>query len=78
MSNSHFLIDGRSRALVGAAKKIESLRLSILEAVNAEYAQQLAKAGPLRRLWLRSAIVREVNTRLAAEIETFAPSDGLY
>jgi hypothetical protein len=78
MANSQFLQDGRRRAIKGAAEKIEELRTRITAEVEAEYSEELAEAGVLRRLWLRRIIAQEIEVRLAREIDNFAPHDGLY
>jgi hypothetical protein len=78
MNDSRFLVDGRDRALHGAAAEIDRIERPIREAVEARYADRLAQAGPLRRWWLRKLIAREIRARLNEEIEKFAPSDGLY
>jgi hypothetical protein len=53
--------------------------------VEAQYADRLATAGPLRRLWLRICIritvCRRISAemeRISAEIERQAPRDALY
>jgi hypothetical protein len=62
----------------GAARIAEHLRKEIEQQVRAKYAQRLATAGPLRRLWLRVKMYFEVERRLRRELKEKAPKDALY
>jgi hypothetical protein len=62
----------------GAARIAEHLRNEIKQEVRAKYAERLATAGPLRRLWLRVKMYFEVERRLRRELKHKAPKDALY
>lgn len=59
--------DGRRRALDGSIGEIR-------REVETKYAEELRKAGPLRRMLLRCRIEWEIRR----EARRIAPPDGLY
>jgi len=67
--SSSFILDGRSRALRGG-----QLKERICAEVMSQYADELARAGFVRRIILRYKISREIKK----ELEKIAPSDALY
>jgi len=50
----------------------------IRQEVLAEYAEALSHAGPLRRLWLRLRISREIRRRLDCELSRYDSPYNLY
>ena len=78
MTDSRIVADGSDRAIKGASEQIAAVSKQIQLAVESEYATQLANAGRLRRAYLRLLIGREVNRRIAAEVEKIAPHDAFY
>jgi hypothetical protein len=77
-ANPRFLKGGWRRAIRGAAAQIKEARQRITAEVALEYQEQLAGAGRFRRFWLGWRKSREINARLAEQIEEFAPRDALY
>ncbi len=73
-----FLIDGQKRALEGGQFRVDEIRRQVRQAVEAQYAEGLDNAGLLRRMVLRVKMSREIRRRVRAEIEKFAPRDGMY
>ena len=71
MPRSRFVENGRQRA-------IEGIRAEVRQAVEAKYAEPLEQAGPLRRIYLRWQMAREITRRARSQIERMAPRDGLY
>ena len=78
MTDSGIVADGRDRALAGAHEQMTRLSLEIKAAVESEFAGRLAAAGVVRRAYLRLRMRREVQRRIAREIEKKAPRGGLY
>lgn len=78
MSNHRFLQDGRRRALRGAAGRLAELKQRIQASVEAEYADQLARARGFQRLRLRVMIARRVKQEFERERDNVAPKGGLY
>jgi hypothetical protein len=74
-SSPSIVSGGRNRAVkeILKARKPEIRRL-----VEEKYADRLATAGAMRRIWIRFLIRREVKRRLADEVRQSAPSGGLY
>lgn len=70
--------DGPKRALEGSREQIAKRRKEIQVAVESEYAARMARAGNLRRAYLRLRMRGEVKRRIASELEKIAPSGGLY
>jgi hypothetical protein len=64
---NQFVADGDERARGAIRTEVEA-------AVRGKYADELARAGFVRRMWLRWVIHREIER----ELEKRAPSDGLY
>jgi hypothetical protein len=50
----------------------------IRQEVLAEYAEALSQAGPLRRLWLRIRIWRQIRRRLGREFSRYDSPYNLY
>jgi hypothetical protein len=70
-----FVEDGHQRAV----QAIEGpLLAEIRAAVEAEFADRLATAGPVGRLLIRRAVEREIQRRLRQAIEKHAPPWALY
>jgi len=74
-TSSGFVADGHERAVGGIT---EALLPEIQEAVEAKYAAELSQAGPLRRLWIRLRIHREIKRLVAEEIRKKASPDAMY
>lgn len=73
-----FVSDGRARALRSSQERIAALRRRVVREVLAEHSERLRVSGPLKRMWLRMRMRREIRRSVAAEIERIAPEDGLY
>jgi hypothetical protein len=78
MAKSRFVVDGHSRALAGLREEAADMERRIRQAVEQEYAPKLAKAGPLRRMYLRMRIRQEIDRRLDEWLRQRAPHDALY
>jgi hypothetical protein len=74
-TSSGFVADGHERAVDGVS---QTFLPEIRMAVEAKYASELAQARPLRRLWIRLRINREIKRRVKEEIENKAPPDAMY
>ena len=63
----------------GAARLAEAIRNAILpdiqKALEAEYADRLAAAGPIGRVWIRWELNREIERRVEEEVAKQMPSD---
>ena len=70
-----FVADGRERAL--AALDGREL-VEVQRAIEADFLERIAAAGPLRRLWLRWKMNRAVRQAIDAIEEKQAPRDALY
>lgn len=65
----------QSRIVASGRKSVVHANIARIEAeVWAKYAEQMAAAGRLRRVWLRWTIRREVHRQL----NKIAPQDALY
>ena len=72
MSDERFVADGHRR--LTESSEFRATRASVIGAVRARYAEQLAGAGILRRLKLHLRMRREIDQELAK----LAPPDALY
>jgi hypothetical protein len=54
------------------------LEEEIRQEVLAEFAEAMSRAGPVRRLWLRMRISREIRRRLRRELPRYSSPYNLY
>lgn len=78
MNDQRFLADGRKRGLDAAAGSLAELKKRVEASVAAEFADRLAGAGWLERLYLRAVIARRVKQEFERQREKLAPKGGLY
>ena len=64
-----------SRGEVNVRRGLEA---RIRQELLAEYAEAISQAGPLRRLWLRLRISREIRRRLRRELPRYDSPYNLY
>ena len=72
MADERFVVDGHER--LTESSEFRAARASVVAAVRARYAEDLAGAGLLRRLVLHLRMRREI----AQELDKLAPPDALY
>ena len=67
-----FVADGDGR--LRRTREYRAARRAIARDVREEHSEELKRAGPIRRLWVRTRIKREIRSR----IENLAPKDAHY
>jgi hypothetical protein len=75
---TNFVANGRARVLAGSREFLRTRRVEIAERFRASYAEQMANAGVVRRIWLRVRISMEIRAEMAREKKRAAPRDALY
>jgi hypothetical protein len=81
MSKSRFLSNGHGRASKGLQPQIESLRSSLWQKIEEQYAPQLSLAGFLERSVIKARMKLEFRRRLAqavGQLKKAAPPHALY
>jgi hypothetical protein len=73
-----FVADGRDRAVMGARLTLRERREMVDAAMSEQFAPRLARAGLIRRIWLRLRLRFEVCRQMRREKEKIAPSAALY